>query len=76
MVGVIILYDHVHPQGAFVKSSSIDIKGSIKVLKEQSQEVVEGLLNALRYATKCHNNLLIIVLFTSLLTTIGIQPSI
>ena len=25
MVGVIILYDHVHPIGAFVKSSNIDV---------------------------------------------------
>lgn len=25
MVGVIILYDHVHPAGAFVKTSSIDV---------------------------------------------------
>jgi hypothetical protein len=24
MVGVIILYDHVHPAGAFVKTSTID----------------------------------------------------
>ena len=25
MVGVIILYDHVHPVGAFTKSSNIDV---------------------------------------------------
>ena len=25
MVGVIILYDHVHPVGAFAKSSGIDV---------------------------------------------------
>lgn len=51
MVGVIILYDHVHPVGAFVKGSSIDMKGSIKVLKDQEVRRVEGLLNALRYTT-------------------------
>ncbi|XP_009330474.1 PREDICTED: protein FAM49A-like [Pygoscelis adeliae] len=34
MVGVIILYDHVHPVGAFAKTSKIDMKGCIKVLKE------------------------------------------
>ncbi|XP_063406047.1 CYFIP-related Rac1 interactor B-like [Mytilus trossulus] len=51
MVGVIILYDYVHPVGAFAKGSSIDIKGSIKVLKDQEQRRVEGLLNALRYTT-------------------------
>ena len=48
MVGVIILYDHVHPAGAFVKTSTIDMKGSIKVLKDQEVRLVEGLLNALR----------------------------
>lgn len=51
MVGVIILYDHVHPAGAFVKTSTIDMKGSIKVLKDQEVRLVEGLLNALRYTT-------------------------
>ncbi|XP_061843378.1 CYFIP-related Rac1 interactor A isoform X2 [Nerophis lumbriciformis] len=52
MVGVIILYDHVHPIGAFNKSSKIDMKGCIKVLKEQPADNVEGLLNALRFTTK------------------------
>ncbi|KAM9719262.1 CYFIP-related Rac1 interactor B-like isoform 1-T2 [Menidia menidia] len=52
MVGVIILYDHVHPAGAFVKTSNIDMKGCIRVLKEQPPSSVEGLLNALRYTTK------------------------
>jgi len=28
MVGVIILYDHVHPVGAFAKSSPIDVRSS------------------------------------------------
>ncbi|TSK82133.1 Protein FAM49B [Bagarius yarrelli] len=48
MVGVIILYDYVHPAGAFVKSSKIDMKGCIKVLRDQPPNRVEGLLNALR----------------------------
>lgn len=75
MVGVIILYDYVHPVGAFAKSSKIDVsaaalrtpsgsaprwlkliaalssqqmKGCIKVLKDQPPSSVEGLLNALR----------------------------
>uniref|UniRef100_K1RAR8 Protein FAM49B n=2 Tax=Magallana gigas TaxID=29159 RepID=K1RAR8_MAGGI len=55
MVGVIILYDHVHPVGAFAKSSNIDIKSCIRVLKEQEPGRVEGLLNALRYTTKTLN---------------------
>lgn len=78
MVGVIILYDYVHPVGAFAKSSKIDVsmreaaralpppfarslawklmlisaglqmKGCIKVLKDQPPNTVDGLLNALR----------------------------
>uniref|UniRef100_A0A8C1XA07 Family with sequence similarity 49 member Bb n=1 Tax=Cyprinus carpio TaxID=7962 RepID=A0A8C1XA07_CYPCA len=56
MVGVIILYDYVHPVGAFVKSSKIDMKGCIKVLRDQPPNSVEGLLNALRYTTKHLND--------------------
>ncbi|XP_036235384.1 CYFIP-related Rac1 interactor A isoform X1 [Molothrus aeneus] len=73
MVGVIILYDHVHPVGAFSKTSKIDLvqfiyycsivacfcsqmKGCIKVLKEQPPDSVEGLLNALRFTTKHLND--------------------
>lgn len=56
MVGLIILYDHVHPVGAFAKTSNIDIKASIKVLKDQPQGSVDGLLNALRYSTKHLND--------------------
>ncbi|XP_054624712.1 CYFIP-related Rac1 interactor B-like isoform X2 [Dunckerocampus dactyliophorus] len=56
MVGVIILYDHVHPAGAFVKTSTIDMKGCIRVLREQPASSVEGLLNALRYTTKHLND--------------------
>lgn len=50
MVGVIILYDHVHPSGVFVKSSLIDVKNSVRVLKEQPTS--ESLMNALRYTTR------------------------
>ncbi|PWA27543.1 hypothetical protein CCH79_00000241, partial [Gambusia affinis] len=56
MVGVIILYDHVHPNGAFTKSSKIDMKGCIKVLKDQPVDNVEGLLNALKFTTKHLND--------------------
>ncbi|KDR17574.1 protein FAM49B isoform X1 [Zootermopsis nevadensis] len=52
MVGLVILYDHVHPQGAFVKASNVDVKGCVKLLKEQPASRSEGLLNALRYTTK------------------------
>ncbi|XP_051943444.1 CYFIP-related Rac1 interactor B-like [Hippocampus zosterae] len=56
MVGVIILYDHVHPAGAFIKTSNIDMKGCIRVLREQPPGSVEGLLDALRYTTKHLND--------------------
>ncbi|XP_013410692.1 protein FAM49B [Lingula anatina] len=56
MVGVIILYDHVHPVGAFAKNSHIDVKSSIKVLKDQHPVNLEALLNALRYTTKHLND--------------------
>ncbi|GIY92957.1 CYFIP-related Rac1 interactor B, partial [Caerostris extrusa] len=48
MVGLIILYDHVHPVGAFSRNAHIDVKGCIKVLKDQPTNVVEGLLNAFK----------------------------
>lgn len=52
MVAVVILYDHVHPTGAFAKGTHVDVKGCIKVLREQEKSRAEGLLNALRYTTK------------------------
>ncbi|XP_065890759.1 CYFIP-related Rac1 interactor B-like [Dysidea avara] len=55
MVGVIILYDHVHPVGAFAKNAPIDIHKSVKVLKDHSQKT-DGLLNALRFNTKHFND--------------------
>jgi len=56
MVGVIILYDHVHPIGAFAKTSTIDMKASIKVIRDHAEGKVECLLNALRYTTKHLND--------------------
>lgn len=56
MVALIILYDHVHPIGAFVKASNVDVKGCVKVLKDQPASSSENLLNALRYTTKHLND--------------------
>lgn len=54
LVGLIILYDHVHPNGAFVKTSNIDIKGCVRLLKDQPEEFqTENLLNALRCVCVC-----------------------
>ena len=57
MVALVILYDHVHPVGAFVKASNVDVKGCVKVLKEQPASSSENLLNALRLVvvTNSHN---------------------
>lgn len=55
MVGVIILYDHIHPMGAFAKKSAIDMKASIKVIKERLPKS-DTLINALKYNTKHFND--------------------
>lgn len=52
MVGLVILYDHVHPVGAFVRGSHIDVKGCVRLLQAQPAVKAEPLLNALRYTTK------------------------
>jgi len=51
MTGSIILFDHLHPQGAFVKKSPIAIKTCINVLKGYTGSPTDGLLNALRFTT-------------------------
>jgi len=50
MTGAIILFDHLHAQGAFAKKSQINIKGCITVLKSFPSGT-DGLLNALRFTT-------------------------
>lgn len=52
MVGVIVLYDHIHPGEEFDKTSKVDMKYCFKVPKDQSSNRVEGRLSALRYTTK------------------------
>jgi len=55
MTGAIILYDHIHLQGAFVKKSPINMKGCIMQLKTYTPTSgtasTDGLLNALRFTT-------------------------
>ncbi|XP_026688055.1 protein FAM49B-like, partial [Diaphorina citri] len=52
MTGLLILIDHVAPQGVFVKSCNVDVKAAVKLLKDQPPARSEALLNALRYTTK------------------------
>lgn len=54
MTAAIILYDHVHPNGAFEKKSAIDVKGAIKLLLSPDEN--NAMLNALRYTTKTINS--------------------
>ncbi len=55
MTGAIILYDHIHALGAFVKKSPINMKGCILQLKQYQPATpntsTDGLLNALRFTT-------------------------
>jgi len=51
MTGSIILFDHLHLQGAFHKKSPIPIKGCISVIKNFAGSEVDGLLNALKFTT-------------------------
>uniref|UniRef100_A0A453YK34 CYRIA/CYRIB Rac1 binding domain-containing protein n=2 Tax=gambiae species complex TaxID=44542 RepID=A0A453YK34_ANOAR len=52
MVGLVILYDHVHPVGAFARGAHVDVKGCVRLLQAQPAVKAEPLLNALRYTTK------------------------
>jgi hypothetical protein len=51
MTGSIILFDHLHSQGAFSKKSPIHIKNCVTVLKNYTADKTDGLLNALRFTT-------------------------
>jgi len=51
MTGSIILFDHLHAQGAFSKRSPIHIKNCVTVLKNYTADKTDGLLNALRFTT-------------------------
>jgi len=55
MVGAIILYDHLHPQGAFYKKSAVNIRECITTLKS-FKPAMDGLLNALRFTTQHLND--------------------
>ncbi|KAH6567673.1 hypothetical protein BASA50_003757 [Batrachochytrium salamandrivorans] len=56
MVVSIVLYDHVDPAGAFIKSSKINIKSSVKVIQSTGGQASDMLLNLLRYSTQHFND--------------------
>uniref|UniRef100_A0A7E4V5T3 CYRIA-B_Rac1-bd domain-containing protein n=1 Tax=Panagrellus redivivus TaxID=6233 RepID=A0A7E4V5T3_PANRE len=55
MVGALILYDHTDPSGAFCRSSPIDIRTLVNVVKSNENHS-ERLLNGIRYTTKHFND--------------------
>ncbi|KAF9110396.1 Protein fam49a [Mortierella sp. AM989] len=57
MVIAIIIYDHIDPQGAFIKSSPINIKSSVKAIHSHGNSSdMPNLISALRYNTKHLND--------------------
>lgn len=56
MAGIIIIYDHVHPQGVFRKDSPINLKSCIKAIKESGNNDLESLINVIRYTCKHVND--------------------
>ncbi|KAI7816881.1 hypothetical protein BC939DRAFT_467631 [Gamsiella multidivaricata] len=57
MVIAIIIYDHIDPQGAFIKSSPINIKSSVKAIHSHGNSSdTPNLLSALKFNTKHLND--------------------
>ncbi|EGF81405.1 hypothetical protein BATDEDRAFT_23799 [Batrachochytrium dendrobatidis JAM81] len=56
MVISIVLYDHVDLAGAFIKTSKISIKSSVKVIQTYGGSACDTLLNSLRYSTRHLND--------------------
>ncbi|KAF9583540.1 Protein fam49a [Lunasporangiospora selenospora] len=57
MVIAIIIYDHIDPQGAFIKSSPINIKSSVKAIHSHGNSSdTPNLISALRFNTKHLND--------------------
>jgi len=52
MVATALLYDHVHPQGVFIKTSPIPIKNIIKAVQAEGEIGNGPLLNALRFSSR------------------------
>jgi predicted RNA-binding protein (virulence factor B family) len=56
MTTSILFYDHIQPQGAFVKGSKIGIKASVKVIRENGGAQMESYLNSLKFASIHYND--------------------
>lgn len=51
MVGAVLFYDHIDPNGAFVKESSINIKSTVKIIQSHGGASTEPLINVLKFST-------------------------
>jgi len=57
MVGCILLFDHVDPDGAFHRSSIVDIRMAVRLIKSCARpHLTTNLMNTLRYTTKHLNH--------------------
>jgi len=56
MVGCIILFDHIDPEGAFTRNSKINIKSCIRLIQGSAGVDADSLLNTLRYTSKHLND--------------------
>jgi hypothetical protein len=56
MVATTLLYDHIHPQGAFIKSSPINIKKIITAVQNENHRQSQSLVNALKYSNRHLND--------------------
>ncbi|EFP07843.1 hypothetical protein CRE_26101 [Caenorhabditis remanei] len=57
MTGLVILFDHVDQNGAFVSNSSIDMRDVVRLIKSNTtQEQSDCLLAGLRFTTKHYND--------------------
>lgn len=54
MVGVLVLYDHVHPAGAFAKNPNIEMDKFVRVVKNHQGDL--ALVDVLKYSTKHFND--------------------
>ena len=55
MVGAFILYDHTDQNGGFCRTSPIDIRSIVEVVKRNEKES-DRLLNSMKFTTKHFND--------------------
>jgi len=56
MVGCIVLFDHIDPDGAFVKNSKINIRSCIRLIQGSAGVDADSLLNTIRFTSKHLND--------------------